>query len=167
MSLSLSQRIKGERKKIQRLWFQEVLEIYPKQSRSLIGGVADRFSNPIGFTLSEGIEEIFSVLVGEKSLAEIDPALERLIKLRALQEADQAGPLGFLFSLKKIVRKSCGAYSSQFTEFGELLELEDRIDGIIRKAHGIYVQAREKILQLQVNEMKNKTYMFRKLADKL
>lgn len=165
--MDLNQQIMGKRKKILRLWYQEVLECFPKQSRVLIASNADRFSNPIGFTLGEGIEEIFSFLVGEKSLPEIDSALGRLIKLKAIQEVRDTNQLAFLFSLKRIVRENCGAYSKGFSEIRELLEIESRLDQIVQKAYEIYVQSREKILELQVNEIKNKTYMFRRLADEL
>ena len=162
--MSLSEQIIGKRTKIIRLWFKEVLECFPKQSRIMIANNSNHFSNPIGYTLREGIDEIFSFAVGEKSLEEIDLGLGRLIKLKAIQEVQDANPLLFLFALKKIVRENCGAHSSQFSEIKELLEIESRLDHIIQKAYEIYVQSREKILELQVNEIKNKNYMFRRLA---
>lgn len=154
----------GDRKKILREWYQEVLGSFPKQSHALIASNTDRFANPIGFTLNDAIAEIFSALVGDKSLDEIAPALERIIKLRAIQGGREAAQLGFLLSLKRIVRERCGAYSAEFTEVGALLEIEDRMDEILLRAYEIYVRSRELILELQVNEIKNKTHMMRRLS---
>ena len=140
------------------------MESFPKQSRYLIANDADRFANPMGFTLNDGIKEILSALVGEKTLDEIEPALGQLIKLRAIQDNREGNQLSFLYALKKIVRTQCKAYSKGFTAVRELLELEDRIDLIILRAQEIYVLSREKILELQVNEIKNKTYSLRRLS---
>ena len=161
--MSLIERIKEKKNGIQRSWFQEVLNSFPKQSQSLIASNADRFANPIGFTLNDAISEIFAAVVGEKSLEDIAPALERIIKLRAVQDKQNPGQLVFLHALKKIVRKQCGAFEEGFAEVEALLALEDRIDEIILRALEIYVLSREKILELQVNEIMNKTHTLRRL----
>ena len=54
--------------------------------------------------------------------------------------------------------------SKGFTDYEGLFEIEGRLDQIILKAHKIYVQAREKIMELKVNENNNKTYSLRKLS---
>lgn len=162
--MSLGKKLIGDRKKILKEWYQEVLGSFPKQSHALISSNTDRFANPIGFTLNDAIAEIFSALVGDKSLDEIAPALERIIKLRAIQGGRESAQLGFLLALKRIVRERCGAYSSGFSEVGALLEIEDRMDEILLRAYEIYVRSRELILELQVNEIKNKTHMMRRLS---
>lgn len=161
--MSLTQRIKDRKKGILRSWFQEVLDSFPKQSQALIANNSDRFANPIGFTLNDAIAEIYAGVVGEKTLEDIRPALERITKLRAIQDKQNPGQLGFLYGLKKILRTQCGAFERGFDDVEGLLEIEDRIDEIILLALEIYVQSREKIYELQVNELQNKTYMMRRL----
>lgn len=162
--MSLLEKVKGDRSKILRRWLDALLDSFPKQSRLMISAESDRFSNPIGFTLHEAIDEVFRALVGEKTLEEIDLALGRLVKLKAIQEDHADGKLGALIELKRIIRESCGAYSARFSSITELLEIEDRVDEIILRAYQIYVQSREKILDLQINEIKNKTYMMRRMS---
>ena len=166
--MTLGEQLIRDRKKIQRQWFQDVLEGFPKQSRYLIAGDEDRFTNPIGFTLNEGIEEVYAAVSGEKTVEEIDEGLSRLIKFKAVQKKDeQTGDLDFLVSLKRIIRKACGVEKAGFNDYQALMDIEDRIDRIILKAHNIFVASREKILELQVNEMKNKTYSLRRLSGEL
>ena len=167
--MSLAETIRGNKTRILGRWFQVALETYPQQSRFLIGKDGDRFANPIGFTLNDALAEIFDVLMADKEQEALLPALERLVKLRAVQdkstrEQEEGRPLAFLLDLKKIVRDVCGVGNGGFTAVSELLALEDRIDQVILRAHEIFYHSRAKLLELQVIEMRNKTYMLRKLA---
>jgi len=168
----LVQLVREKKTKIMGRWFQVMLDAYPQQSRFLIGKDSDHFANPIGYTLNEALEEIFAVLAEEKPLADIQLALERLVKLRAVQDTsaqEQQGenPLAFLLALKKIVREFCGAYQPGFTATGELLALEDRMDQVLLQALAIFSHSKEKLLELQVSEMRNKTFMLRRMAGEI
>lgn len=174
-TVSFAKRMQEQRAAILARWQREVLESFPRQSRKLIAAGQDRFANPLGFALREGVEEVFSFVAGEKPWDEIESALERLVKLRAVQETGGQGPLEFLFALKTILREACGVGTSGDGAGGEprglspsdleqWLVLEERIDRVIQAGVAAFVRAREKILELQVNEMRNKTYMLRRLA---
>jgi len=165
--VSLSEQLWGDRTKVLKLWFQTVLESYPKQSRTLIAVESDRFANPIGSTLNDAIEDIFATVAGKKTVDDAEPAIAKMVKLKAVQEGSSEGQLAFLFALKPIIRKTCGANSSRFSQWQDLLEIEDRIDLVILRAMEIFIQSREKILELQVDEIKNKTYSLRKLSGDL
>jgi len=172
--MSLAKRMQERRAAILGRWQREVLESFPRQSRKLIAAGEDRFANPLGFALRDGVEEVFSFVAGEKPWDAIEPALERLVKLKAVQQTHGQGPLEFLFSLKTIVREACGVGTGGGiageplerapSDLEQWLVLEERFDRVIRAGAAAFVQAREKILELQVNEMRNKTYMLRRLA---
>jgi hypothetical protein len=162
--MNLVERMQEQRVAILRRWLQEVLECFPQPARAFIAGGEDRFSNPLGFTLSAGVEEIFSFVAGEKPLGEIAPALERLVKMRAIQQTRASEPLGFLFGLKRIVRDVCEVDTRADLGLEQWLALEERIDAVVRASLATYVRARETILELQVNEIRNQTYMLRRLA---
>ena len=162
--MSPSDRIRKDRTKILKKWFHEVLESYPKQSRSMIALESDRFANPMGSTLNDGVEAILSVAIGDKSFEEAELSIERLIKLKAIQEGQNGGQLDFLFSLKKLLRQHLGVDAGKVEDLREFFEIEDRIDHITKTATSIFILSREKILELQVSEIKNKTYMMRRLT---
>lgn len=162
--MELITRIQKKRETVLKQWFQTVLDAFPPQARMLIAKGTDRFSNPIGFTLSEGLEAVLDGLLDNSPPEAVEPALAQIIKLRAIQPDRKEDPLAFLYQLKPILREICGARKRGFDQLGDLLDLEDALDAIIRQGQDIYVQSREKILELQVNEMKNKTHMLRRLA---
>ena len=165
--MSLCDRIRGNRTRILKQILQEVLATYPDQAKPLIAIGPDKFGNPLGATLSEGVEEIFDMITGDKSLEDIQLPLERLFKLKAIQEGETNRSLDFLFSLKSIIRKGCNVDHGKSTEVPELFELEDRIDQIVKKGLQVFISSREKILELQVAELRHRTYSLRKLSGEL
>ena len=99
-------RLLTERKDtIVKLWFKRVLETYPDDTANFVKREADPFQNPVGATISQGISEIFEVLLhGE--VAEIQSEfIERTIKIRAIQDFTPSQAVAFIFDLKNIIRK--------------------------------------------------------------
>ena len=165
--MSLQEQIRGDRTKILKQILREVLQTYPDQAKPLISVGSDRFANPLGATLSEGVEEIFEVITGDKTLDEIELPLERMFKLKAVQEGKTNLALDFLFSLKSIIRNICNPAGGNPAELQELFEIEERIDQIVMRGLQVFISAREKLLELQVAEIKHRTYSLRKLSGEL
>jgi len=165
--VSLSEKIRGDRTKILKQLIREVLETYPDQARPLIAVGSDRFANPLGATLSEGVEEIFEAITGDKTLEEIEQPLERMFKLKAVQEGKTNQALDFLFSLKSIIRNTCDVEGGNSAVLKEWFEIEERIDQIVMQGLQVFITSREKLLELQVAELKHRTYSLRKLSGEL
>lgn len=162
--MKFSQKIQQEKLEIFRLWYQTMLDSFPRKSRGLITINQDRFTNPMGYTLYEGMRQILETVVNLSPIEELDEALGKIIKVKAIQEKQPNDGLDFLFALKKIIRARCDALSGQFTENEALFEMEDQIDSIILKAHVIFVESREKISQLKVSEVEKRTHMLRRIV---
>lgn len=163
--MGLVQRIVEKKAEILRIWHQKALKGFPVQSRLLIASNTDRFANPIGFTLQDSIGEIFAFLFSDGTAEKMEESLSRLVKLRAVQDPGSNEGVEFLLVLKMVVRDQCGASSAKFTEHAELREIEDQIDQILVKAHRIFVDSRELIAELKVNEMRRKTHGLRKIGE--
>ena len=163
--MGLVQRIAEKKAEVVKQWHQTALKGFPKQSRLLLASNSDRFSNPIGFTLQDSIDAIFAFLFCEGSAEEMETSLGRLVKLKAVQDPGSNDALEFILPLKGIVREQAGVGSSKFQNHAELFAIEDQIDQILLKAHRIFVESRELISQLKVNEMRNKTHGLRKIGE--
>lgn len=162
--MSFQEALSAKKVGILRAWYNSVLESFPQASRGMIGNTSDQFGSPMGHIFNDGLNQLFDHLLSEGDPADLEAALGQIVRLRAVQDKGASDGLGFLFALKKIIRDVTGAKKKNFDQYTELLEIEDRIDGWIEQAHRIYVDAREKISELKVNEMQNKTYMLRKLV---
>ncbi len=157
-------KIQQEKPEILREWYEIVIDSFPQKSRRIITLNEDRFTNPMGYTLHEGMQQILETVVSQSSPADLDEALGKIIKVKAIQDKQPNDGLEFLFALKKVIRQYGNAFSENFTENRALFEVEDLIDLIILKAHLIFVESREKISELKVREVEKKTHMLRRLV---
>ncbi|MGD1076470.1 MAG: RsbRD N-terminal domain-containing protein [Thermodesulfovibrionales bacterium] len=137
-------------------WFDKVLETYPPDTSSFLRNQKKPFSNPVGYTISQALEKIFDGLLQERNLDEISPFLDNIIRIRAVQGMPPSQDLAFLFHLKNVIRDEIEPDEPVATD--EILKLESRIDALALTSFDIYMKCREKIYELQANEVKNMTY---------
>ena len=82
-------------------------------------------------------------------------------RLRAVQETDQAHALRPLLDLKQVVRDAVGVAAGD----EELASVDERIDALGRYASDRYVESREKLNQIRLDEMqRGEGLMNRRLA---
>ncbi len=84
-------------------------------------------------------------------------SLDRIVRVRAVQEFTPSEALGFVFLLKKAVRQTLAQdlHSQDLSE--ELLTWESRIDKLALLSFDLYLQCRETIFEIRHNEVKNST----------
>ena len=133
-------------------WFDLVLETYPADTQRFLKKQKSRFGNPVAHEILQGIEGIFDQLVKGGEEEAISPFLDRIVRIRAVQEFTPAQALGFIFGLKRVIREELGGHPFP----AELLECERRIDRLALLAFNIYVGCKEQIFQLRVDEVKNR-----------
>ncbi|MCX7793081.1 MAG: RsbRD N-terminal domain-containing protein [Thermodesulfovibrionales bacterium] len=135
-------------------WFQTLLEEYPSHGRQFIANIKkDRFENPMGFTLFEGLEGLFDYLLHKRDL---NGNLDTFIRLRAVQELKPSQALSFIFILKNIIQKEISILSDQ-TLMEDFLSLSEEIDALGLRLFDIYMESRERLNEVRFNEMKNMT----------
>jgi len=139
-------------------WFDIVLETYPLDASGFIRNRQKQFTNPVGYTIFQGLQSILDALLQEKELVvdEISPLLESFIRIRAVQDLTPSQALVFLFRLKKVIREELK--SSGFSPSEEIEFLESRIDTLALISFDLYIKCREKIYDLKANELRNMTF---------
>jgi len=147
-----------KRSAILEAWFEKTMETYPSESTGFLGKKNKQFANPIGFTIAGGLEALFDALLREEEidLDRISPALDDIMRIRALQGLQPSQELAFLFHLKRIVRERIEGSGVEDPE--GLGMLDARIDILALASFDRYMQCREKIYELKANETKNMTY---------
>ena len=135
-------------------WLGLILASYPADTAAFLQREEDRFLNPVGHTISTEIENIFDELLEGASSDRLSTSLDNIIKIRAVQEFSPSQAVGFVFLLKRSVRDELEAGGREGCSDAELLELEHRIDGVALRAFDKYMERREKIHELRLNEVK-------------
>jgi hypothetical protein len=149
-------------------WFNHILDSYPPETARLLKKEKNQFANPVGNTLHQGIEKMFRELVQDADPAILSASLGEVIRIRAVQEFSPAQALAFIFSLKGIVHEEI----TQELEEGvitpdELARFDATIDALGLLAFNTYMECREKIYELRVSEVNNRTARILQRLNKL
>lgn len=163
---TLLQEKKGD---ILKRWISLILATYPRDVSHFLKLEKDRFTNPVGYTISTSSEILLNeLLLGENS-DKIISALDSIIRIRTVQDFAPSQAIAFIFLLKKAVRKELKLRNEGFkTEdelkiLDELLLFETRIDGLATLAFDVYVKCRDDIDRIRMEEAKAEQVM----ADRL
>jgi hypothetical protein len=145
----------GKKSSILQRWLDLTLETYPPEAQNFLGKEGDPFGNPIGSTIRNGLEDIYRELLrGEDS--QIGPFLEDIVKIRAIQNFSPSVAIAFLLFLKQVIKEEMGKEIQENWLFGELWELEARIDRLTFRTFDLYMECREKLHRIRIKELKNR-----------
>jgi hypothetical protein len=127
-------------------WIARTVESYPRQSTPFLTSEEDRFRNPLGYTLRGGLATLLQQLLGDMDKDCIAPALNAIVRIRALQDFSASEAVGFVFLLKPILR--------EYRSDADLPSLDRRIDQLALLAFDNYARCREQLAEIRVNESK-------------
>ena len=149
--MSIENLLASKKKAIIDKWIDQVLDSYG--SPDFFKKQKDRFANPIGSTISRGLQNLYAILVEEKDLAEAAKPLEDIIKIRAVQDFTPSMAVSFVYMLKNIVRDELGKEQTGEEVLSLLAVLDSRIDQVALMAFDLYMDCRERLHQIRVNEV--------------
>ncbi len=155
--MALAERLREFRGAIVSRWVQRVLASYGDDAAVAFARQKDPFANPVGHHLREAAAAIFEALLEttpETELEQIRPYLYGLVKMRAVQEFSASEAVGFVFQLKEAIRDQLAEAAHQPPLAAELAELERRIDQVALAAFDAFVECREQVYELRINEVK-------------
>lgn len=146
-------------------WFDIVMEPYPAGTSGLLKNQEKQFTNPVGYTISHGLENILDKLIDEKGadFEAMVPFLDSIVRIRAVQDLKPSQALSFVFHLRNAIREELASDAKEFCE--EMAVLESRIDAIALISFDIFVKCREKVYELKANEVKNRTFRLLQMAN--
>jgi len=137
-------------------WLRVIYESYAAETAIFLKKDKDRFDNPVGASISQGIKGLYEALLVEMETDRVLAFLDEIIKIRAIQDFSPSQALAFIFSLKKVIREELAKELRAEDLSGELLELESRIDGLALLGFDVYTKRREKLCEVRVDEIKNR-----------
>ncbi|MBI5188761.1 MAG: RsbRD N-terminal domain-containing protein [Nitrospirae bacterium] len=156
--MELNNLLSEKRSIILERWFDVILETYPADTSSFLKKQKNQFTNPVGYTIYQGIEGIFEGLLNGIDSERVSPFLDGIIRIRAVQDFTPSQAISFIFLLKKVIREELKNEIGEDGIAEELLELESKIDELAFLSFDIYMKCREKIYELKANEVRNMTF---------
>jgi hypothetical protein len=128
-------------------WLEKTLAAYPANARPFIAAERDPFRNPVGHTLEESLSTLVRECLGSMDAQAIEPAVDALVRLRAVQDLSPAEALRFVFDLRTVARDAGIPLPDDFAA---------RVDQIALLAFDKYMACREQIFDLRVKELRSR-----------
>jgi hypothetical protein len=137
-------------------WLKLLYDGYPPETAIFLKKEKDKFDNPVGYRISQGLTGLYEALLQGSDTGEIHSHLDEIIRIRALQNCTPAQALAFVFLLKNVLRQELAKELKDLNLAAELLEMESRIDGLALLGFDVYTQRRERLNEVRVKEIKNR-----------
>ena len=126
-------------------WIERTLAAYPAETAAHLGSRQDPFRNPAGHAIRESLATLASELLGGMDETAMAPALDAVVRLRAVQGLRPSEALSFVFDLRAVAAEAAGEVPS---------DLGGRIDRLALMAFDQYMACREQIASLREKELR-------------
>jgi hypothetical protein len=123
-------------------WLRRIVESYPPQTAQFLLQQEDPFRNPVGHNFREALTILIEEILGNMNSARVDPAIETIVRIRAVQDFTAAEAVRFIFLLKEVLAG---------TET-HAPAIEKKIDEVALLAFDAYMRCREHIAEIRGRE---------------
>jgi len=163
--MALLELLSRRKEAVSRRWCDRILDTYPPQTATVMKRRGDPFANPVGQTINTATAEIVDGLAAGRPLAELGAPLDRIIRIRSIQDFTPSQAIGFILELKPILRAELqGDLDAETAK--ELEALEGQLEQMTLLGFDIYVGCRERYFEVRVSELKRSiAAKMRKLGD--
>jgi hypothetical protein len=155
--MDLAEGFRCHREKIVDRWVEYVLSTYI--SSGFFVKEKDKFANPVGGNLREGLQRLFLLLSKGADPAEFTAPLEQIISIRSVQEFTPAQAVAPLNGVKHIVREVFEADKERKQLVSGLYDFEFSVDLAVLAAFDIYMKYRERLYQVRINEIRSGSHI--------
>ena len=143
----------AHRQDIIKRWVDLIIRTYPDDSRRFLKNEGNPFGNPVGQTIIGEAGALYDQITGAMDQGIIVASLEKIIKIRAVQEFSASQAVGFVFLLKEALERQDGDTG---VDPARLREVHRRIDQIALKTFDIYMNCRETVNRIRLEEAKRR-----------
>ena len=148
-------------------WFDLVLETYPADTAPMMRKDKNQFTNPVGSTISREIEVLFKKLCQGIWDEECQASLDSILKIRSVQDFSPSKAVGFIFLLKRAIGETLKGEICKEPVIDEWLKFQPRIDDLALQAFDIYMDCREKICEIRVNQARAEKEMAFRMMERM
>jgi hypothetical protein len=156
-SMDLANVLKSHRESIVERWVEYTLSTY--KSSAFFLKEKDLFANPVGGNVRQALEKLFDLLVGNADSKESIAPLEQIMRIRSVQEFTASQAVAPIHAVKHIIRDILAAEKETHGLVNDLYDFEFAVDLAVLAAFDIYMQCRERLYMVRINEIKSGTYI--------
>ena len=138
-------------------WLRATAGSYPAETARHLLDEPDPFRNPVGTAMRETLPVLLDAVLDRVPFDAASAPLERLVRIRAMQDFTPGQAVAFLLNLIPLLRES---HSSDAVR----IETEDRIHRLALAAFDKYAACREQAHAIQLKELRRRTYVLDRLG---
>jgi len=135
-------------------WFEHIVGGYPEETARFLRGTNDPFGNPVGAALREELGTVLDGALNRVEDRDLSAALDRIIRVRAVQEMSPSTAIAFVLQLKPIVRQLAMSGGDPLPE-EEIDRIEGFVDRLVLMAFDVYTTCREQIFEIRVKSIRD------------
>jgi len=167
MLMMIQDLLKKNKAAILEKWFHFILETYPANAAALMRKNRDQFTNPVGSTISREIDILFKNLCAGSQDEKCQSSLDSILKIRSVQDFSPSKAVGFIFLLKRAIGETLKNEMCKGSVMDEWLEFQSRIDDLALQAFDIYMDCREKICEIRINQARTEKEMAFRMMERM
>ncbi len=153
--MSLDKFLSDKKSSVVKKWRNLIIGTYPTDTQRFLKKEKNKFSNPVGHSITEEIEVLYEQIIKGEGFDKISAGLDNIIRVRAVQDFKPSEAVGFLLGLKKLIKEELLQAGEENDFLHERERLDQRIDDIALLAFDIYSLCRQKLYEVRVNEVRN------------
>ena len=154
------------RASLEKRWLDAVLDTYPAEAARSMKRQQDRFANPAGHLMSDAIPILYDALLQGVVRESVEPPLEKILKLRAVQDFTPSQSVQFLFVIKRLAREALSADVRGADAAAVWDAFDTRVDALMLVAFDVYMRCRERVFEVRYNQLKRLNYTMLERANR-
>ena len=155
--MNLIEALKKKKEKILSIWIERTLDSYT--SSGFFKRSKDRFANPVGANIKEGLTQLFNLLVKGADPQEYTEPLDQVIRIRAIQDFSPAQAVAPILELKWVVKQVFSADKECKDLLLELDSFDCDVDRAALAAFDLYMECRDRLHRTRIRELKSGSYI--------
>ena len=137
-------------------WLDSILNTYPSDTKMFLKKRNNRFTNPVGHILAGETENLYDYFLdeGETDREKLSQILDRIIRIRSIQDFSPSRSIFFIHLLKDIIKEELIEEIRENDLFEDLLKFYEKIDNAVLIAFDIYAKCRETLYEIKAEQAK-------------
>ncbi|MDH5297765.1 MAG: RsbRD N-terminal domain-containing protein [Desulfobulbaceae bacterium] len=140
-------------------WHNRVIATYPEGGGAALKKEKDRFANPLGHNIIKALTAVYKHFCDATDLDTAMSAVEELVRIRAVQEFSASDAVSFIYLFKEVIKDENGGKKEATLSLDEWLAFEKRIDAIAFRVFDMYMDSRERIFKVRLQEFKRNNHL--------
>jgi hypothetical protein len=134
-------------------WFEQIVGAYSDETAKFLRDTKEPFGNPVGAALREELGSLLDGALGRTPEPEVRSSLDRIIRIRAVQDFSPSAAVGFVFELKPILHRVAETAEVASPDLGPLIDRS--VDRLILMAFDVYTTCREQVAEIRIRSIRD------------